>query len=114
MENIFKNVKTVRDLLPLEIDIDIYNDIIDDMGICLCGPTKLTEKGEQEFKEVLDLPVEIIDPDTPYQTVMVKIDDPYEEVWKRRRKILLKFLWSAAGYVDEELYNEWFEEEEEE
>ena len=114
MKNIFENVKTLRDLLPLELDIDVYNDVIDDMGIALCGPTKLTEKGEQEFKEVLDLPVEIIDPDTPYQTVMVKIDDPYEEVWKRRRRILNKFLRSAAGYVDEELYNEWFEEEEEE
>ena len=112
MENIFENVKTLRDLLPLEIDIDVYNDVIDDMGIALCGPTKLTEKGEQEFKEALDLPVEILDPDTPYQRVIVMIDDPDEAVWKRRRKILRRFLWSAAGYLNDELYNEWFEEEE--
>ncbi len=102
----------LRDLLPLELDIDVYNDVIDDLGIALCGPTKLTEKGEQEFKEALDLPVEILDPDTPYQRVMVMIDDPDEAIWKRRRRILRKFLWSAAGYVDEELFNEWFEEEE--
>ena len=102
----------LRDLLPLEIDIDVYNDVIDDTGIALCGPTKLTDKGEQEFKEALDLPVEILDPDTPYQRVMVMIDDPDEAVWKRRRRILRKFLWSAAGYVDEKLFNEWFEEEE--
>lgn len=101
------SVRTVEDLLELEIDIDVYDDVCEDIAICFCGPQELTEEGKEYFAPVLCLPVEVND-ESGY--AIVHVDDPDEKVWKRRLKAAKEFFYAAAGYCDADLYDKWFEE----
>ena len=49
-----KEDTTIRGLLAMNIDIDVYDDDSDGIGIAFCGPCGLTEEGEKEWKDILD------------------------------------------------------------
>ena len=67
---------TVRDLLPMDIDIDVIDDVVEDLYVAFCGPMKLTEEGLKEFGEVLDYPVKF-NPSSPYGPIaLIGCDDP--------------------------------------
>ena len=51
----------VRDLIKTDIDIDVYDDYDERLGIAYCYGYKPTEEGERHFKEALDMEVEIKD-----------------------------------------------------
>ena len=106
---------TVRDLIAMDVDIDVYDDVGDFFGIAFCGPLMLTAEGEKEFAEVLDYGWEYFGADKygdDPEYILILCDDPDEKVWKRRVRNARKFFYAAAGYCAAEDYEKWFKEEE--
>lgn len=101
----------VRDLLPQEIDIDVYDDVCEELAIAFCGPLKLTKEGEREFAEVLDYEIELATEAYGLTCAVVHVDDTDEKVWKRKLRKAKNFFYAAAGYCDCDDYDRWFEEE---
>lgn len=102
---------TIRDLIQMEIDIDVYDDVCEELAIAFCGPQKLTEEGEKEFAEIMDYPVEINQ--NSYGGIaaaIVLIDDPDEAVWQPKLEKAKRFFDSAAGYCSCDDYDKWFAE----
>ena len=106
-----QGVKTLKDLLPLNIECDVWDSETDDLGIALVGPTELTEEGARAFKDILDLPVsfEIIN-EIIVATVNVALPEDCDDEWRHRQQMLFRFLKSAAGYCSEETYSKYFKE----
>lgn len=98
---------TVRDLIAQEIDIDVYDDVCEELGIAFCGPLKLTEQGEEKFREVLDYEIKT-DASGDYATAAVCIDG---DGWKKKLRKAKEFFYAAAGYCADSDYNTWFEQE---
>lgn len=96
----------VRDFIKHEVDIDVYDDVYDGIGICFCGALKLKPEGEKRFAEVLDLDIEQI----ASCTAIICIDDPDEEIVERRYRKAKEFFYSAAGYCDNDDWHRWFYE----
>lgn len=97
----------VRDLIEQEIDIDVYDDVCDGIGIAFCGPLKLTEQGKEKFAEVLDYNVKL----TNYNgdtVAIICIDDPADFVWEARLEKATEFFEAAAGYCADSDYHKWF------
>lgn len=92
----------VRDLIAQEIDIDVYDNVCEELGIAFCGPMTLTPDGQAKFEEVLDYEVELRD-----DCAIVKIDSP-DDKWKHRLRLVKEFFESAAGYCTCEEYDKWF------
>jgi hypothetical protein len=102
---------TIRDLIQQEIDIDVYDDVCEELGIAFCGPQLLTEEGEKEFADIMEYQVEI-NPHSygGYPAAIVLIDDPDEAVWTERLGKAKRFFDSAAGYCASSDYDRWFKE----
>lgn len=103
---------TVRDLLKMEMDIDVYDDVCEEIAIAFCGPMELTEEGEKEFSEVMDYEIEILPAPAGYGCgcVIVKCDDPDEKVCERKLRKGREFFESIAGYCPADDYDKWFKE----
>ena len=99
---------TVRNFIKLDADIDIYDNVCEELGIAFCGPMGLTEEGEREFAEILDLNVDIYTSGDGYKTAVLRIDDESSKVWKRRLRIAKEFFEGMAGYCCEQDYEKWF------
>lgn len=97
----------VADLLPMQIDIDVYDDVCEDLCIAFCGPMRLTEKGKKQFADVLDFDV-VINPYSygGYLAAIVKLAD--DENWRKKLNKAVKFFKSLAGYCSVEDYERWF------
>jgi len=100
----------VRDLIEMDIDIDVYDDVCEELGICFCGPMKLTEAGEKKFAEVMKYPVTLRN-SGGYIVAIVSVDDPEDKVWKRRLRKYVEFFEAASGYCPAEDFEKWFKEE---
>lgn len=96
----------VRDLLNMEIDIDVYDDVCEELGIAFCGPLGLTDEGKNQFSEVMDYEVQIGN-----DCAIVCIDDAEDKVWKHKLRLAKEFFESAAGYCDADDYDRWFSDE---
>ena len=59
---------TVRELMAMDVDIDVYDDYDESLGIAYCGPMALTDEGEKEFGRVMDLEVTV-----PYDVAIVNV-----------------------------------------
>ena len=104
---------TVRDLMLVDNDIDVYDNVCESLAIAFCNPFDddevhdwseyLTERGMKQFAEVLDYPMEII-----FGNAIVCIDDPEDNVWRARLIMAKWFFESAAGYCSCEDYDKWF------
>lgn len=93
----------IKELLDKEIDIDVYDDVTETLGIAFCGPAKLTKTGEKYFAAALDLDVELFD-----DHAIVHVDGQ-EGVWQKNFEAASEFFHAAAGYCAESSYNEWFD-----
>lgn len=98
----------VRDLLPMEIDIDVYDNVCDDIGIAFCGPMELTEAGKEHFEEVLDYPVTLRKYSGDIVAIVI-VDNPGKG-WEKRLNKAKDFFYSLAGYCDCDDYDKWFRE----
>lgn len=92
----------VKDLLPMEIDIDVYDNVVEELGIAFCGPFELTEEGKRKFEDVIEYDIEV---NKDYGTAIVDID--YDD-WEDRLKKAKRFFYSLAGYCDADDYDRWF------
>ena len=103
---------TVKDLIQQDIDIDVYDDVCEELGIAFCGPCELTEEGQKEFAEVMDYEIEINnDSYGGLSCATVLIDDPADKVWKSRLRKAIKFFHAAAGYCACSDYDRWFKDD---
>ena len=98
---------TVRDLLAMDIDIDVYDNVCESLAIAFVGPAKLTPAGQEVFADVMDLPVHLMS-----DHAVVDVDGP-EGVWQRRLQLAKRLFHSLAGYCSEADYDRWFEGEDE-
>lgn len=101
---------TIRDLIAMEIDIDVYDDVCEELGIAFCGPAVLTEEGRKEFADIMDYHVTF---NRDCSTAVVHVDDPDDAVWKHRLYRAKLFFDSAAGYCPVDEYERWFADDEE-
>ena len=92
----------------MEIDIDVYDNVCDDIGIAFCGPMKLTEAGEQHFEEVLNYPVTLKKYSGDVVAIVI-VDNP-DKGWEKRLNKAKDFFYSLAGYCDSDDYDKWFVE----
>ena len=100
----------VKDLIEQEIDVDVYDDVCDDIGIGFVGPVDLTEQGKEHFAEVLEYAVKVHDCNG-YLQAKIYVDDGTEDGWKKRLRKAKEFFRAAAGYCSVEDYEKWFKEE---
>lgn len=84
------------------LDIDVYGDYTDELGIAYCGP-RLTPAGEKEFSEVLSLPVTVEKTSPPSATVHIEND--------RQDKLVRRLFGWAAGCCSQDTYDKFFEAE---
>lgn len=91
----------VKDLLAMEICVDVYDNVCEEIGIAFDGPVKLTPAGLKEFGEVLDFDVEVFREE-------VAIVDVDADDWKHRLKAAKHFFYSFAGYCPAEDWEAWF------
>ena len=96
----------VRDLIEQDVDIDVYDDVCDGIGIAFCGPLKLTEQGKEKFAEVLGYNVKL----ECDEVAIICIDDPADYVWEARLEKATEFFEAAAGYCADSDYHKWFVE----
>lgn len=90
---------TVRELMAMCIDIDVYDDYNESLGIAYCGPMALTDEGEKEFGKAMDLEVSV-----PYDVAIVHVNDDEELL-----DIVVRLFCAAAGYCSESEWAKWFE-----
>ena len=95
----------VKDLLKMEIDVDVYDNVCEELAIAFCGPMSLTEEGKREFSDVLEYEV---DYDENYNVAIVDVDMPD---WKTRLRKAKDLFYGMAGYCADEDYEKWFIEE---
>jgi hypothetical protein len=108
----------VKDLfdVSLEIDVDVYENIADLIGIAYCSGNKLTEAGKRKFKTALQFPIQridrnmlVIDTERYFKEKNINIDD-YDFEWNIPPQVqnLIDLFWSVAGYCSIEDYEKWF------
>lgn len=111
---------TVRDLMRVMYDIDVYDDVREELGIAFCNPFDddevhewneyLTEEAMNTFGDVLDYPMHInqYDYGMNMTCAVIEINDEDDKVWKKRLRKAKRFFESAAGYCSCEDHDKWF------
>lgn len=94
-------IMKVSEFIKGEYDIDVYDDMTEELGICAVCPIKLTAAGKKEFAEVLSMNIGLYESE---YTAIIHVEDEAE--LKRAKK----FFYSAAGYCSEANYDKWFRE----
>ena len=108
-----KELITMRNFLSkANNDIDVYNNITDDEGVCYCPPIKFTKEGEETFKWTLDnifLKVYWKTEETEYPFAVVICDDDEEHYsWRYKQKKAFELLYALAGYCNANDFDKWF------
>ena len=85
----------VKDLIEQEIDIDVYDDVCEELGIAFCGPLFLTEQGREKFGDVLEYPVSL----AFVGMAIVHVDDADEKVWKKRLRKAKEFFYLSPAHM---------------
>ena len=101
---------TVKDLIAQEIDIDVYDNVCEELGIAFCGPLELTDAGKAEFADVMEYKVELHNPRPNWTNAIVDVDDPDEDVFEHKLARAKLFFESAAGWCSVMDYKKWFKE----
>ena len=100
---------TVRELLAMDIDVDVCDDVDESLYIAFVGPVQLTPAGELEFAGALELEVELPPEDNDYcYPACVHVDHPEENIWRRNLRTARDLFESLAGYCAEEDFDKWF------
>lgn len=99
---------TIRDLMTYEQDIDVYSDTYDYDGWAICPPILLTEEGEREWKDVLDMNVEVVTGGMLGTRALFNVGECDAKEEHRRTMRAYRFLESQAGYCSCEDYDRWF------
>ena len=100
---------TVREFISEPVDIDVYDNVCEELGIAFCGPLTLTGAGEEKFSDVLEYRVILENAGSACMTALVDVDGP-DGVWQKRLRRAKEFFEAAAGYCTEAEYKTWFME----
>lgn len=95
----------VRDLIKLDIDLDITTNIYDDPYCAFVGPQPITRYGESYWEDVLNLECEISD-EAPVAVIIIPEGEEAEEI----NDGIKEFFSSCAGYCSIPDYQSWFGE----
>ena len=98
----------VKDLINLDICIDVVDDVTEELYIAFDGPLTLTEEGRRKFEEVLEFPVDINAHSPMGPVAIIGIDDYEDSVWEARLEKAIEFFESAAGLYSSKEYDSWF------
>ena len=91
---------TVREFLTkCEEDVDVCTDVIDHGEVAYCPVILLTDDGEKEWSDILDLNV-----DVNYRWNVAVVECPTEELDDRA----WDFFMSIAGYCSDSNWEKWF------
>jgi len=96
---------TVRNLLVMDTDVDVYDDYDERLGVAFCGPMALTDNGMEKFADALDLPVTLIEYSDSAPVAVVHVDDDVE-----RLNLVTELFDSLAGMCYYKDYDRWFKE----
>ena len=98
----------VKELIAMVIDIDCYDNVMEEIGIAYCGPMALTEEGQKKFAEVMEYECEILKNPVGYSVCIIKVDDDPNVPWTEKLYKAKEFFLSIAGYCDDDDFNKWF------
>ena len=99
----------VKELLKMDIDIDVYDDVCEELAIAFCGAYELTDEAKKHFAEALEYDVELHN-NGAYIVGIVHVDDPDEKVWEHKLGMACELFYSLAGYCASDDYDKWFKE----
>lgn len=96
----------VKDLIKMEVDVDVYDNVCEELAIAFCGSVELTEHGKFYFEIALNLDVEL---DEENGIAIVDVEDEFfPDLWKFNLKQAEEFFYACAGYCSDKKYNEYF------
>lgn len=98
----------VKDLIAMDIDIDCYDNVCEEMGIAYCGPYELTDEGQEKFGEVMEYECEILHDPMGYDVCIITVDDDPNIPWRDKLYKVKEFFYSIAGYCADTDFNKWF------
>lgn len=107
METIMSMREFIR---TMSNDIDVYNNVTDEIGVCYCPPMEFTEEGEREFRWTLDNVSLSVNESEQWAEVICDDDEEHYK-WQYKKRKAFDLLWAMAGYCNENDYNKWFKEE---
>lgn len=89
------------------LDVDVYSDYDDQLGIAYCGDDSvtLTAEGQEMFKDIMDLDVDWREGDAEATVLINHLPDDQVDMING---LLIKFFYAAAGYCSDDLYRKWF------
>ena len=94
----------VKDLLEMDISVDVYDNVCEELAIAFEGPMELTYAGKDYFADALEFDVSFNDDDS----VSVDVDDYDEAVFERKLAAAKELFEAMAGMCTEEEWNLWF------
>lgn len=95
----------VKDLLTMDVDIDVLDNICDALEIAFVGPAKLTDEGLKEFADVLEYEVKMHE---EYGYCIIPCDDDSNIKWQTKLRRAKELFSALAGYCSTTDYDKWF------
>ena len=92
----------VKEFLNQSIDIDVYDDTVEELGIAFVGPQSLTDIGQEHFEPVLNLEVDVFS-----NCAVVHLSDVG---WEAQLELLKELFEGAAGFIVVSEYEKYFKE----
>ena len=99
----------VKDLLEMEIGVDVYDNVCDELAIAFEGPMELTEAGLEKFGEVLEYDVSLRG-NGNFINAIVDVDDYDEAEFERKLAAAKELFESMAGWCTMDEGREWFKD----
>lgn len=97
----------VKDLLEMEISVDVYDNVCEELAIAFEGPMELTEAGLKKFAEVLEYDVTFSNSRNIINAI-VDVDDEDEDEFERKLAKAKELFESMAGWCTVDEWKEWF------
>ena len=101
-----KDTIKVRDLMSMEIDVDVWDDYDESLGIAFCGAMLIKPEGLKEWADVLDYDIEV-NLRCASAVLHVSVDNDVES--EKRLARASRFFYSLAGYCADKDFERWFE-----
>ena len=98
----------VKDLMEMQISVDVYDNVCDELAVAFEGPMILTEAGMEKFGEVLEYDVSL-NGNGNLINAIVDVDDEDEAEFERKLAKAKELFESMAGWCTVDEGKEWFE-----
>lgn len=99
----------VKDLLEMELSVDVYDNVCEELAIAFEGPMELTEAGLEKFSEVLEYDVSLNN-NGSFINAIVDVDDEDEAEFERKLVRAKELFESLAGWCTMEEGKLWFKD----